>query len=105
MWKEGIIVLTTLVAAIVMTIGAQWFIRARSCSCRSACINNLRQLDGAVQQWALDNKKTADDIPTLAEVQPYLKNPLVCSEGGTYRLGPAREVPKCSSGVGSHVLE
>ena len=29
------------------------FIRARRTSSQNACINNLRQIDGAKQQWAL----------------------------------------------------
>ena len=38
---------------------------------RNACINNLRQIDAAKQQWALENSKTDDDIPTALELLPY----------------------------------
>src|SRR5437667_11160723 len=35
------------------------FIKARTTSQMNACINNLRQVDGAIQQWALEQKKDA----------------------------------------------
>jgi len=35
------------------------FIRARTTSQMNACINNLRQIDGAIQQWALENSAAA----------------------------------------------
>ena len=37
----------------------------------NACINNLRQIDAAKQQWALENDKTADAIPSAQELLPY----------------------------------
>ncbi len=48
------------------------FVRARTTSASNACINNLRQLDGATQQWALENNQTANDVPTWNAVKPYL---------------------------------
>jgi len=33
------------------------FIRARNTPARNACVNNLRQINGAKQQWALENQK------------------------------------------------
>ena len=63
---------------------------------RNACINNLRQLDGAMQQWALENKKNADSLPTTNDVAPYLKEFPACPSGGTYTLGRVDQEPKCS---------
>ena len=40
----------------------------------NTCINNLRLIEAAKQQWALDNSKTDDDIPTALELLPYLKD-------------------------------
>ncbi len=37
----------------------------------NACINNLRQIDGAKQQWALENRKTVGSLPTAAELAQY----------------------------------
>jgi len=68
------------------------------------CINNLRQLDAAKQQWALEHTKTADAVPTVMDVAPYLPgNRLpVCSAGGVYTLNAMNQLPTCS--VPGHAL-
>ena len=48
------------------------FVRARRASQTDACINNLRQIDGAKQQWALENGATAATTVTAANITPYL---------------------------------
>ncbi len=63
----------------------------------TTCVNNLRVLDGAKQQWALENNKTATAVPQMSDLAPYLKFPaLVCPGGGTYTLNPVSTVPTCS---------
>jgi general secretion pathway protein G len=62
----------------------------------------LRQIEGAKEQWALEKGKTTNDIPTFADVAPYMKLPIVCAEGGTYTVGKIGEPAKCSIG-GKHV--
>src|ERR1051325_9796695 len=37
-----------------------------------ACINKLRQIDGAIQQWAMENNLSSEDRPTWAGIKPYL---------------------------------
>jgi len=71
---------------------------------RNACINYLRQIDGAKQQWALENHKDANATPTSADVAPYLKNNQfpVCPAGGKYTIGRISEDPTCS--IPGHVL-
>ena len=74
-----------------------------SYSCQNPCINNLRQMDGAVQQWALENKKKPEDKVSLSDIMPYLKNSVYCPQGGTYKIGPTvSNVPICS--VKGHAL-
>jgi len=36
-------------------------------------VNNLRQIDGAIEQWALDNGKTGAVVVTWKDLAPYLK--------------------------------
>lgn len=64
----------------------------------NACINNLRQMDGAKQQWALENKKTDQSVPTEKEVADYLKDSLFpkCPAGGTYSIKAVNADPTCS---------
>jgi hypothetical protein len=86
-------------AAFVFVVVIPNLIRARLTTASNACINNLRQIDGAKQQWALENRKQSNDIPTGAEISIYLgrdgKMP-VCPQGGTYTMGRVDEDPTCS---------
>lgn len=71
---------------------------------RNQCINNLRQIDTAKNQWALENNKSADAVPTAQDLLPYFPNNIfpVCPSGGTYTIGTVGEAPVCS--IPSHVL-
>ncbi|MGA3284216.1 MAG: hypothetical protein ABSD57_07145 [Verrucomicrobiota bacterium] len=71
---------------------------------RNACINNLRQIDAAKQQWALENSKTDEAVPVAQDLLPYLKGNVfpVCPSGGTYTINAAGLPPTCS--VPGHVL-
>ncbi len=68
----------------------------------SACINNLRQIDGAKQQWAMDHGITNDAPVTWEDIRPYFRNTgsqkqqLWCPRGGVYRLGTLAHPPTCS---------
>jgi hypothetical protein len=60
------------------------------------CKANLRQLDGAKERWALENHKTTNDIPTMAEITPLLREVRSCRSGGVYTIGRIGEKSKCS---------
>lgn len=70
----------------------------------NACINNLRQIDAAKQQWALENSKTADAVPSAQDLLPYFSNLVfpVCPSGGAYTINAVGVPPTCS--VPGHVL-
>jgi len=59
------------------------FINARLTSQMNACIENLRQIDAAKQQWALEQHGTTTSTPSALELQPYLGH------------GSAGELPIC----------
>jgi len=64
----------------------------------SVCINHLRQIDGASQQCALENKLSASDVLTEEQILPYLrgKEAFRCPSGGTYTFGSLTNMPICS---------
>jgi hypothetical protein len=71
-------------------------VRTRSLN---TCINNLRQLAGAKEQWALENKKLATDTPTwldLIGTDKYIKVVPECLQDGWYRLNQVSAKPTCS---------
>jgi len=94
------IALAIVVIPMMLAIAIPNFVKARETALMNACINNLRQIDGAKQQWALENKKQAADIPTESDLAPYLKlkdaQMPKCPAGGDYKINPVREQPTCS---------
>jgi hypothetical protein len=100
---------TTLVAvaavgpAVLAAIAIPNFVKAREAAQRNACINNLRQLDAAKAQWALENNKKATDKPSMDDLRPFLHGRISCPAGGYYTLGTAAERPTCS--IPGHTLE
>ena len=93
----------------LLAIGVRWFVYARSESASNACVNNLRLIASAKDQWALEQHKTTNDEPTWKELLPYVgygpKNLLPrCPSGGIYTIGRIGEPPKCSIGGRNHSL-
>ncbi len=70
----------------------------------NACVNNLRIIAGAKDQWALENKKPAGTIPRPSDLAPYLKDNALpaCSAGGLYTLNPIGVAPMCN--IPGHVI-
>ena len=62
------------------------FIHARLAKASNACVNNLRQIESAKEQWVMENNKRPDDIPPATEIVAYFKDHRLpaCPEGGTY---------------------
>jgi chromosome segregation ATPase len=70
----------------------------------AACINNLRLIDAAKQQWALQHQKRAGALLTATDLLPYLKSNAVpvCPAGGVYTLNPVGIAPICN--IPGHTL-
>ena len=66
------IMIVVAIIGLLATIAIPNFVRARLKAQQSACINNLRQIDGAKQTWALEAKAGPTTIPVIANIQPYL---------------------------------
>jgi prepilin-type N-terminal cleavage/methylation domain-containing protein len=107
------IMIVVAIIGLLAAIAIPNFVKARTTAQMNACINNLRQLDGAIQQYALENKQAAAAAVTLNDCTPYLKNSVVCPAGGTtiadsYVVTDCQTQPTCQKlpgpGVGAHVL-
>jgi prepilin-type N-terminal cleavage/methylation domain-containing protein len=79
------------------------FIRSRATVQANACINNLRKIDAAINQFAMENGKNTGDAVSEANVQPYIKlnaNGSIpkCPAGGVYDASSWRvaRTPRCS---------
>ena len=86
------------------------FVKARATSQANACINNMRQIDAAVNQWALETHQTTGAAaPSLAtDLTPYIKlnsaNSIPsCPAGGAYTVGNVGAVPQVTCNLGNTV--
>ncbi|MDB6018835.1 MAG: type secretion system protein [Pedosphaera sp.] len=66
------IMIVVAIIGLLAAIAIPNFVRARTTAQKNACINNLRQIDGAKQQWALENKAAASATVDVTDIQPYL---------------------------------
>jgi len=106
---ELMIVVATI--ALLATIAIPNFVRARSQSQASACINNLRQIDDASQEWALENQKAATAPVVYTDISPYLKHGATCPAAGSttsfrtsYTLTTVADKPVCKIWPATHLL-
>ena len=83
---------------ILAAIAIPNFVTARQSSQKNACLDNLRQINGAKKQWALENKKAETDTPTREDIKPYIGNGQfpICPADGAYTINPVTDRPQCS---------
>ena len=62
------IMIVVLIIGILLAIAVPNFVRARESSRAKSCQANLKQIAGAKEQWALDNKKSNTDTPMTTEL-------------------------------------
>lgn len=81
------------------------YVRARNLSQINTCVNNLRQISGAIDQFAIEMGHTDSYSPTDLEVSAYMKGGVIppCPAGGSYDITTVADNPTCSIG-GNHVL-
>src|SRR3989475_13218206 len=81
------IMIVVAIIGLLAAIAIPNFVRARTQSQMNACINNLRQIDGAIQQWALEQKKDPAATVAFTDISPYLKNSVICPRSEERRVG------------------
>lgn len=78
------IMIVVAIIGLLAAIAIPSFMKARTTSQKNACINNLRQIEAAKEQWALENKKSTGDAIDETQVNAYMKATPECPAGGTY---------------------
>ena len=78
------IMIVVAIIGLLAAIAIPNFVRARTTAQMNACINNLRQIDGAIQQFALENHAAAATKVALTDIQPYLGRGAGGSVGNLY---------------------
>ena len=96
------IMIVVAIIGLLAAIAIPNFVKARATSQANACINNLRQIDAAVNEWALEQgKATSATItsPLTVALTPYIRlnaNSSIpgCPAGGTYAVGTVGATPQ-----------
>ena len=98
------IMIVVAIIGLLAAIAIPNFVKASATSQANACINNLRQIDAAANQFALEQRRTTGSAITFpSDLTPYIKltsaNTIPpCPAGGNYldpTVGPS---PTCTLG-------
>jgi prepilin-type N-terminal cleavage/methylation domain-containing protein len=103
------IMIVVAIIGLLASIAIPNFVNVRRKAQATACMNNLRQIDAAKQQWALDKGRSSADTPAPADLQPYLGrsehgslSSVYCPLAGKgdlngYTIGAVGVAPRCNS--------
>ena len=100
------IMIVVAIIGLLAAIAIPNFVKARNTSQANACINNLRQIDSAVQQWALETGAADGDAP-VAATWDYVKGGVPhCPVGKVAYALPASVIttPVCPNALATHVM-
>jgi len=91
--------------------------KARTTAQMNACIQNLRQIEAAKQQWALETGQKPSATPTSGNIQTYLGRgnsgslaSCYCPQDSSksfstsYSIGNLNTVPTCQINAATHIL-
>jgi len=98
------IMIVVAIIGLLAAIAIPNFVSARARAQANACISNLKLIDGAASQFALDQgKKTGDPINFPLDLTPYIKlnasgSLPPCPAGGAYNVAKVGDQPQCSLG-------
>lgn len=91
-------------AGLLAAIAIPNFVKARQTAQRNAILSNLRMIQGAKEQWALENKKTQGTPVTEADISPYLRGGKINNiRGEKYELNSVGRSPAATLPDGSSV--
>jgi len=99
MWE---ILLLVFILGFIVAIAIPNRVNRHRTSPANACINNLRQLDAAACQFALETGKThGDHVNFPTDLTPYIKLNSAgsippCPQGGVYHIDKVGEMPTCT---------
>jgi prepilin-type N-terminal cleavage/methylation domain-containing protein len=112
------IMIVVAIIGLLAAIAIPNFVRARESAQTNSCINNLRQIDGAKQQWALETRQQGGATPVVTDIDDYLGRgtaavtSMACPSGGatatfasSYTINAVTNPPACQILATLHVLQ
>jgi prepilin-type N-terminal cleavage/methylation domain-containing protein len=108
------IMIAIAIIGLIVAIAIPNYVRARAVAQANSCINNLRQIDAAANQFALEqHRRSGQGITYPTDLTPYIKlnanNEIPnCPAGGNYTCGTVGNAPICDlsdTTTPEHILE
>ncbi|MGH7942515.1 MAG: type IV pilin protein [Limisphaerales bacterium] len=111
------IMIVVAIIGLLAAIAIPNFVKARATSQQNACINNMRQISGAVNEWALETGQVSGSSACAGgitvfqpELSPYIQlnsNGSIppCPAGGIYTVGAVGALPQMTCSLSSLTAE
>jgi prepilin-type N-terminal cleavage/methylation domain-containing protein len=99
------IMIVVAIIGLLAAIAIPNFVKARTSSQTSACIANLKQIQGAIATWAMEAKKFNSSSVVTAQIfgaNNYIRVKPACPAGGTYGITTVQANPTCT--IAGHTL-
>jgi prepilin-type N-terminal cleavage/methylation domain-containing protein len=93
------IMIVVAIIGLLAAIAIPNFVKARATSQQNACINNMRQITAAVNEWALETGQQTGATVANTELTPYIQlnsNTSIpgCPAGGDYTIANVGTLPQ-----------
>ena len=102
------IMIVVAIIGLLAAIAIPNFVKARTASQKSSCIANMKQMDGAKNTWALEQRKVSTDTCADSDIVGatlYMRDMPGCPGGGTYSWNTVATKVSCSLATSSdHTL-
>ena len=102
------IMIVVAIIGLLAAIAIPNFVKARATSQQNACINNMRQITAAVNEWALETGQiTGTTISSYQQaLSPYIQlnsNSSIppCPAGGSYTVNAVGNIPQVTCSLSS----
>ncbi|MFH0953071.1 MAG: prepilin-type N-terminal cleavage/methylation domain-containing protein [Verrucomicrobiota bacterium] len=107
------IMIVVAIIGMLSMIAIPSYVRSRRAAQKQGCINNLRLIDAAKEQWGLEYLQPPDATPPQNGLEPYLKgdparcfcpaNPLK-TFASSYEIGDLATDPVCKMVPTEHII-
>ncbi len=93
------LMIVVLIIGFLLMIAVPQWMKTRDISRRTTCLSNLRQIDNAKEQYAIENKKAIGAVIVEGDIWPAYLNGAdfpSCPEAGLYTIGTVGSVSNCA---------
>ncbi len=104
------IMIVVAIIGLLAAIAVPNFVQARTSARRNTCINNLRLIQAAKDQYAIESNQAETVVPSPSDISPYFKGSQLSGgmpkepQAGTYTVLAVSVAPTCSTSGLSHTI-